>query len=112
LSDFMTMAIHFELAGFLPRLLLGAILGYSYWWSRSLWIPILFHTLFNGSQVIATYISGEYTPDTEDVDLPSPVLTILSLIAVVMLGIFLERDMDNTPPSGAPLVEEEALEQV
>lgn len=58
-------AAHFELAGFLPRLLLGAVLGYSYYWTRSIWTPILLHLLFNGGQVISTYLSGEYTADTE-----------------------------------------------
>ncbi|MBB4077517.1 hypothetical protein GGR28_000118 [Lewinella aquimaris] len=58
-------AIHVEFAGFIPRLLLGALLGYAYRWTGSLWIPILIHFFFNGSQVISTYLSGEFTPDTE-----------------------------------------------
>jgi membrane protease YdiL (CAAX protease family) len=56
---------HFEFAGFLPRLVLGAALGYAYHWTKSLWVPILLHFLYNGIQVLYIYSSGEFTPDTE-----------------------------------------------
>lgn len=39
--------IHLQFYGFVPRLLLGAYLGYLYYWSRSLWLPILAHFLHN-----------------------------------------------------------------
>ena len=65
IAAFVFSAIHLEFAGFLPRLLLGALLGYSLYWSRSLWVPIILHLLFNGLQVITTYVTGEFTPDTE-----------------------------------------------
>lgn len=56
---------HMEFAGFLPRLLLGAALGYAYFWSGSLWVPVLLHLLFNGLQVIQAYVTGEFRPDTQ-----------------------------------------------
>lgn len=55
---------HLEFAGFLPRLLLGAALGYAYYWTKSLWVPIVLHLLFNGLQVIQAYVTGEFQPDT------------------------------------------------
>lgn len=55
---------HMEFAGFLPRLLLGAALGYAYYWTKSLWVPIVLHLLFNGLQVIQAYVTGEFQPDT------------------------------------------------
>lgn len=58
-------AIHIEFAGFFPRLLLGALLGYAYRWTGSLWVPIVIHLLFNGTQVVVTYFSGEFAPDTQ-----------------------------------------------
>ena len=39
--------VHFDLYGFLPRCILGAFLGYTYLYSRSLWLPISLHTLNN-----------------------------------------------------------------
>lgn len=44
-------AIHLQFFGFLPRVVLGALLGYLYLWSRNLWVPIIAHTL-NNSMVI------------------------------------------------------------
>ena len=45
-------AIHFQFLGFVPRMLLGAWFGYLLVWTRSLWVPILAHTLNNGMVVI------------------------------------------------------------
>lgn len=39
--------MHLQFYGFLPRLILGALLGYLFLWTRNLWIPILIHFLNN-----------------------------------------------------------------
>lgn len=49
-------AIHFQFFGFIPRVLLGAILGYLFVWSRNLWVPIIVHTVNNAAGVIFAYI--------------------------------------------------------
>jgi len=54
---FLFSAIHMQFAGFFPRFLLGALLGYLYYWSASLWLPILMHFLFNGIQVLASFLN-------------------------------------------------------
>ena len=86
-------AIHVEFAGFFPRLFLGALLGYSYRWTGSLWIPILLHLLFNGIQVGITYAEGDFTPDTEmDVSFwPLLIGGLLSLAATGYLVVKNER---------------------
>ena len=86
-------AIHVEFAGFLPRLFLGALLGYAYRWTGSLWIPILLHLLFNGIQVGMTYADGDFTPDTEmDVSFyPLMVVGALSAVATGYLVLKNER---------------------
>lgn len=48
-------AIHFQFEGFLPRMILGALLGYLYFWTNNLWVPIFGHFIFNGTQVMAQY---------------------------------------------------------
>jgi membrane protease YdiL (CAAX protease family) len=50
-------AIHLQFAGFFPRMLLGAFLGYALWWSGSLWLPIIIHFFFNGFQVVGAYFN-------------------------------------------------------
>jgi membrane protease YdiL (CAAX protease family) len=50
-------AIHFQFQGFLPRVALGAALGYVYLWTGNLWVPVLAHLLNNGLQVIVQYVT-------------------------------------------------------
>lgn len=98
-------AIHVEFAGFLPRLLLGAGLGYAYRWTGTLWVPIVLHMLFNGVQVLTTWWSGEFTPDTE-LDTPFvPLLAagLLSIAAVIYLGLRAERQLATVPPEARAL---------
>lgn len=49
-------AIHLQFYGFLPRMLLGVLLGYLYFWSGSLTVPIFAHFLYNGIVVTADYL--------------------------------------------------------
>ncbi len=49
--------IHFQFAGFLPRLLLGAGLGYLFLWTRSLRAPIAGHFAINAIQVVIQYFA-------------------------------------------------------
>lgn len=51
-------AIHFQFYGFLPRLLLGMILGYLLYWTSSMWAPVLFHFTNNAIAVVAFYLSS------------------------------------------------------
>lgn len=48
-------AIHMQFQGFIPRMLLGAILGYMFVWSGSLWLPIIAHFFNNAFQVVVYY---------------------------------------------------------
>lgn len=56
MAAFIFSAFHLQFAGFLPRLLLGAGLGYLFLWTRSLWVPILAHFFINGMQIAGQYI--------------------------------------------------------
>jgi membrane protease YdiL (CAAX protease family) len=54
-AAFIFSAIHLQFEGFLPRLALGAVLGYLFYWTNNLWIPIIVHAFNNGLQVILIY---------------------------------------------------------
>ncbi len=49
-------AIHFQFYGFVPRLLLGALFGYLYYWSGTLLIPMFAHFFNNAFGVIMIYL--------------------------------------------------------
>ncbi len=55
LSAILFSAMHMQFYGFIPRLLLGAMLGYLLVWSGSLYLPILAHFINNAAAVIFTY---------------------------------------------------------
>jgi hypothetical protein len=48
-------AIHFSYFGFLSRMALGIVLGYIYYYSKNIWLPILLHFLNNGIAVVTLY---------------------------------------------------------
>ena len=50
-------AFHMQFEGFLPRLVLGALLGYLYYWTKNLWVPIIVHAFNNGIQIIIVYFT-------------------------------------------------------
>lgn len=56
LSSFIFAAIHMQFYGFLPRFLLGIALGYLYFWSGSLWLPIAAHFANNFLSVIVEFL--------------------------------------------------------
>ena len=58
IAAFIFSAIHLQFEGFLPRLVLGGVLGHLYYWTKTLWVPIIIHFLNNGVQVSVLYFSG------------------------------------------------------
>ncbi len=51
ISAFIFSAVHMQFFGFLPRFALGALLGYMFLWSGSIWVPIIAHS-FNNAMVV------------------------------------------------------------
>jgi len=58
IAAFIFSAIHLQFEGFLPRMALGAVLGYLYYWTGNLWVPMIAHAFNNGIQVIVIYATG------------------------------------------------------
>lgn len=54
-AAFIFSIVHFQFYGFLPRLFLGALLGYLFLYTRNLWIPILFHFINNATVLLISY---------------------------------------------------------
>jgi len=48
-------AIHLQFYGFLPRMLIGALCGYLYFFGKSIWLPILAHFVNNVSAIIIAF---------------------------------------------------------
>jgi len=57
-TAFLFAAIHMQFYGMLPRMMLGVLFGYLYYWTGSLWVPVFAHFLNNGAAVIVSYLSS------------------------------------------------------
>ncbi len=84
-------AIHLQFQGFIPRMILGAILGYLLVWTRNLWIPIIAHFFFNGAQVLAQYFyAAEIDPDAlNDMERAPWALGLFSTAGLLFVGYFI-----------------------
>lgn len=60
LTAILFSAIHLSWSGFLARTFLGVVLGLLYYYSKSIWLSITVHALFNGLQIIAVYIKPSF----------------------------------------------------
>ena len=85
--------IHFQFEGFLPRVLLGAVLGYLFFWTRNLWVPVAGHFINNGIQVLVAYLLPEQLEkfDPEQMDQVSWGATGVSLVLTLLLGNYLRQ---------------------
>ena len=79
--------IHFEFYGFIPRLVLGLILGYMFYLSGSIWVPMLMHFINNGTVVILYFLNnkGITNIDTDTFGRTSIPILILSIIVTIIL---------------------------
>ena len=62
--------VHMEFTAIIPRVFLGAVLGYLYLYTRSIWIPVLGHSLNNAlAVVLARFSTTEelLAPDTSEI---------------------------------------------
>jgi uncharacterized protein len=58
LTAFVFSAIHLQFFGFLPRFILGLVFGYLFYWSGTLWLPVISHFVNNLVPVVGAYIQG------------------------------------------------------
>jgi len=83
LSSFIFAAIHMQFYGFLPRFLLGTVLGYLFFWSGSLWLPIAAHFTNNFLSVIVEFLYRKGTIHTNAENLGMDNTTLLTTISII-----------------------------
>lgn len=91
LSAFLFSFLHLEFEGFLPRMFLGILLGAAYWYSGSLWVPILAHLFFNASQIIVAMTNPAVITGTPSI----PFLFVLLSIVIVVGLLYWMRSRSN-----------------
>lgn len=99
ITAFIFSSIHFQFYGFIPRLLMGAFLGYLFAWTNNLWVPIVAHFTNNALAVIFFYLknTGQTSVDLENIGNSETYLTgIISMVTVGILIFFL-RPKNSVP---------------
>lgn len=92
-------AIHLQFFGFVPRILLGAWLGYLLVWTGEVWTPIIAHALNNGSIVLVTYLAKQnYISDNylETTGTGNHWMALGSAVATVLLLVVFMRKSSKT----------------
>ncbi len=80
--------IHLQFEGFIPRMVLGALLGYLFFWTKNLWVPIIAHFANNGLQVYAKYLyeQKQIEYDLDQIEQVPWSISFFSFIFVMALG--------------------------
>ncbi len=99
-------AIHASYFGFLPRAMLGAVLGLLFYYSKNIWTNILAHFLNNGiaiTQIYALSLKSKIDKKTLNAldtnELPASAILIVGLIAllaIIVLLHFFKKESNRT----------------
>jgi len=87
-------AVHLEFFGFLPRFVLGLMLGYLYLYTRNLWVPVFAHFVNNASSIIIFYLhyNGHIAVKMKDFGaIPGFFAISVSLILTAWIYYFIEK---------------------
>ena len=91
-SGFGFAAIHMQFYGLAPRMLLGVVFGYLYYWSGNLSVAMVAHFINNGLALLLLYLGSlgtiEVTPEQMESAAPWPVVLAFGLVCVISLRIF------------------------
>jgi uncharacterized protein len=68
--------IHLQFYGFFPRMLLGALFGYLYYWTKNIWVPMFAHFVNNGFTLLMAYLYSTKVVDVNIEDTKSVPLTM------------------------------------
>ena len=90
-------AFHFQFFGFIPRFLLGIVLGCIYWYSGSLWPAMAAHFLYDAALITLAYFYPQMIEQDELPFLGDAGLIVGALVsaAIVLLLVWLMKKKSN-----------------
>jgi uncharacterized protein len=91
--------VHMQFYGIIPRMFLGVIFGYLFYWTGSLWVPVFAHFINNGTVVVVSFLSntGILRTDYETFGSTENIFVISgSLLISVLLMYFIRRNNSQT----------------
>jgi uncharacterized protein len=94
ISAFLFSAIHLQFYGFVPRFLLGGLLGYIYWWTKDLLFPMVAH-LFNNTFILLMLFLHQQGVVTHNIStqkaLSGPVLIFFAATVIVLSSLLRQQ---------------------
>lgn len=110
LAAFIFSAIHLQFYGFIPRLLMGAVMGYLFLFTGNIWVPIFYHFVNNASVLLSKfYLSeNEWYERMENIDLnwASYMAMLLSLLVTFYLFKKIKRVSAKSVNIERPITED------
>jgi uncharacterized protein len=90
IAAFLFSFMHFQFYGFIPRLVLGVFLGYIFYFSKNLWLPIIGHFTNNAMAVIFYYLfsTGQVNKSPEVIG-TQPGEIYIAFISLAITGLLL-----------------------
>ena len=89
LTSFIFSALHIQFLSFLPRFFLGMVLGYMFYWSKSIWLVIISHFINNSLAVVFYHLYYTGKVDKTIELLGTPHYGIIYSIFAVLGGVLL-----------------------
>jgi uncharacterized protein len=91
---FLFSAVHMQFFGFIPRMLLGVLFGYFFFWSRNIWIAVAAHFFNNVIVVVLHFIEITTKPSLPDIlseKSSANIYQVIISVFITAIGIYLVR---------------------
>ncbi len=90
ITGFVFSAIHLQFFGFFPRMFLGVLFGYLYFWSGNLIVPMIAHFVNNAFTILALYLyqNGMIDFNIDQVPTATPISTFIIFLVISLTLIW------------------------
>jgi uncharacterized protein len=98
IGGFLFSFVHFQFFGFFPRMLLGVVLGYLYYWSGNILVPMFLHFMNNAITLISMNLVHERKIDFDlnsSKQIPAIYIIFSFTISMVLLYMFWKISQEN-----------------
>ena len=93
LTAFIFSAIHMQFSGLLPRFILGAVLGYLFYTSGSLWLSIVAHATNNALVVCVAYFGDVSAAEIPDISIFANIWWITAIVVGLAVAVLIGRKL-------------------
>jgi membrane protease YdiL (CAAX protease family) len=89
ITAFFFSAMHLQFFGFIPRFLMGILLGAVYWYSGSLIVTMAAHFFYDALIIVLAYFNPEMLENNETTMFNGSALIITTIVSAVLTGLLI-----------------------